>query len=81
MRFAQELAAARLGSASAPLLEKEGDTGAPALVAELHDPFHLHWACTRPALASRDQPVDPFEVGTWYWCWGVSAMTSKTWRM
>jgi hypothetical protein len=45
-----------------PLLEKECHAGLPALAANFNDPFPLHLACTRPAFAASDNPVDSCQI-------------------
>src|SRR5215831_6556548 len=52
-----ERATAGLGRAAAPLLEEERNARAEALIADVRDPFKIHWASVMPALAARDHPV------------------------
>lgn len=47
---------------AAPLLEKEGDFGAAALIAEADDPVAVQGASAVAAFAADDDPVDVGEV-------------------
>jgi len=47
---------------TAPLFEKEGHAGGEALVADIGDPFGVHWSCAGAGFAADDDPVDSIEV-------------------
>ncbi|CAD5253912.1 hypothetical protein BOSE21B_100046 [Bosea sp. 21B] len=44
------------------MFEKERYAGLLTLVADLTDPFRVHWTGTGATLASDDNPIDPIEV-------------------
>src|SRR5580658_5376225 len=49
-------------SHAAPLLEKEGNTGFFALVADVRNPICLHRSGAVAAFASDNDPMDPQEI-------------------
>ena len=60
--FSIEFAARRRLPHAAPLLEKEGQAFAPALIPDLDDPFLLHRSCSGAALSSHDHPIDSTKI-------------------
>ena len=58
--------AARLGGAASPLLEEEGDSLRPTLVAQGTRPVRFHGAGARPAFAADDNPLNLLQIDIAY---------------